>query len=331
MDQINEIKQKLDIVDVINPYVSLTKSGKNYKGVCPFHSENTPSFMVSQDLQLFKCFGCGEGGDIFKFIQKIEGVDFHQSLEILAEKAGVTLEKSSYDKEADNRKVLLEINHLAALFFQFILLKHPLGKPALEYVKKKRKMDDETIRNFGVGYALDSWDTLYRALSKKGDTAKDIVDAGLAVARSNGSGHIDKFRDRIMFPLVDINGKVVGFTGRTISNKEPKYLNTSSTPIFNKSTFLFCMDKAKVHIKKAGAIVVEGQMDALTSHQFGISNVVASGGTSLTTGQLKVLSRYTTDLILALLISYVKISVVVVFCIMDMDWFVTIFICALFY
>ncbi len=298
MDQITEIKQKLDIVDIINPYVSLTKSGRNYKGVCPFHNEKTPSFMVSQELQLFKCFGCGEGGDIFKFIQKIEGVEFPQALAQLAEKAGVKLEQHGLEKEEAGKKILFEINHIATLFYHYILTQHLSGKQALEYAKTKRKISDEIIESFQIGYAPDSWDLLYRTLLKRNYTPENMLKAGVITPRNSGQGYIDKYRDRLMFPLTDISGKVVGFVGRTVSNREPKYLNSPETPIFHKSAFIFCLDKAKTFIKKDGAIFVEGQMDALTAHQFGFNNVVASGGTSLTPTQLQVVSRYTKDLAL---------------------------------
>ncbi len=298
MDQINEIKQRIDVVDLIGQYVTLTKAGRNYKGLCPFHNEKTPSFMVSQELQIFRCFGCGASGDIFKFIQTIEGVDFPESLRQLAEKAGVKLESSGYSKEEQLKKIYYEINHLAVLYYQYLLWKHPIGKPAMKYLKEKRKLTDKTIKDFMIGYAPNTWDALYKTLTKKGYKPEDIATAGLISPGRKDNGYYDKFRGRIIFPFIDINGKIIGLTGRTIINKEPKYLNTQETPIFHKNSFVFCLDKAKVAIKKEGVIFVEGQMDAIAAHQFGFTNVVASGGTSLTTNQLKIIKRYTQDLLL---------------------------------
>jgi DNA primase len=296
MDQITEIKQKLDIIDVIGGYVSLQKSGRNYKGLCPFHGEKTPSFMVSQELQMFKCFGCSEGGDIFKFIQKIEGVEFPDALQILADRAGVELVKT-YNEENKKKQLYYEINRVTALFYRYLLLKHPLGKKALEYLKVKRRLSDETIDTFMLGYAPDTWDALYRALSKKGFNPSDMLETGVIVKRSNGSGYIDKFRGRVIFPLREVGGKIVAFSGRTIINAEPKYLNTSETTIFHKTSTIYGLDRAKVAIKQEGVIFVEGQVDVISAHQFGFKNVVASGGTSLTTNQLKIISRYTKDVI----------------------------------
>ncbi|HSX39442.1 MAG TPA: DNA primase, partial [Candidatus Saccharimonadales bacterium] len=290
-------KQKLDIVDVVGNYVTLKKSGRNYKGLCPFHSEDSPSFMVSQELQIFKCFGCGEAGDIFAFIEKIEGVDFPQALETLADKAGVKLEKRSYNSTLDaQKKVIYEINHLTTSYYNFLLTKHNIGKPGLTYLKERRKLTDQTIRDFKLGYAPEAWDELYKALTKRGYKAEQLVAAGVALPRNNSQGFIDKFRGRIIFPLTAIDGKVVGFTGRTITDREPKYLNTGETAVFEKSHVIYALDKAKVAIKKLGCIFVEGQMDVISAHQAGITNVVATSGTALTVSQLTIISRYTKDL-----------------------------------
>jgi DNA primase len=295
MDSISQIKQNLDIVDVINSYVPLKKSGKNYKGVCPFHSEKTPSFMVAQDIQIFKCFGCGEGGDIFKFVELMEGVDFPQALEILAEKAGVVLEKKDFDKESQLKKRLYYINDITAKFYNYILTKHPSGKPGLDYFKGKRGLSDEIIKDYLLGYAPEQKYTLLDFLVKKGFSEEELLTAGVVVEKEYDKKTylMDKFRGRVLFPLTGIDGKIEGFSGRTIFDRDPKYLNTSETPIFYKSINLFAIDKAKTFIKKEGAIFVEGPMDVLSAHQAGFKNVVASSGTSLTTGQLKVVSRYT--------------------------------------
>ena len=299
MEPKEEIKQKINIVDLVNSYVSVKKSGRNYKGICPFHSEKTPSFMVSPELQIFKCFGCNEAGDIFSFIEKIEGVDFPTALEILAEKANVQLKKrENFDSERKSRKgIIFEINHLTLEYYHFILTKHKIGANALDYVKNKRKLTDETIEKFKIGYAPDSWTSLYDFLTRKKYGVNDLISAGVVVSGNKPGNYIDKFKGRVVFPMTDISGKVVGFMGRTIFDRDPKYLNTSDTEVFQKGTFLYGLDKSRVNIKKEGAIFVEGPMDVISASQAGVENVVASLGTSLTMGQLKVVSRYTKDII----------------------------------
>jgi DNA primase len=297
-DTITEIKQKLSIVDLVGRYVDLKKSGNNYKGLCPFHSENTPSFMVSSELQIYKCFGCGEGGDIFSFFQKLEGVDFGTTLERLGEMAGVEVKKGSYSsQESEHRSVIYEINYISAKFYNFLLTKHKLGVPGLKYLKDTRKLTTAVIEDFMLGYAPKSWDLLFSFLSKKKFSVNDMLDAGVIIKKSSGNGYIDRFRGRVMFPFTGIDGKVLGFNGRTIFEEQPKYINTASTQVFNKSTFLFGLNQAKLEIKKSGAVLVEGQMDVITASKHGIKNVIASSGTSLTAGQLNILSRYTKDLI----------------------------------
>lgn len=296
MDTISEIKQKIDIVDLIGSYVSIKKAGRNYKGLCPFHSENTPSFMVSPELQIFKCFGCGEAGDIFKFVEKIEGVEFSSALEQLAQKAGVKLEKRDYDPESSKRKKLYHINNLGAKYYHYVLTKHPQGKKGLEYLTQKRKLKPETIEFFQLGYAPDTWDSLLKFLKKQNIHENEMLDAGVITERSSGGGYIDKFRGRIIFPFKGIDGKIIGFNGRTVFDREPKYLNTAETSVFHKGSFLFNLANAKVDIKKEGAVIVEGQMDVITAHQAGIKNVIASSGTALADSQLKILQRYTNDL-----------------------------------
>jgi DNA primase len=296
-DSVDKIKQKLDVVDVIGSYVNLKKSGRNYKAVCPFHNEKTPSFMVSQELQIYKCFGCGASGDIFNFIQAIEGVDFYRSLEILADKAGIVLPKiGSLDEKNNTKKKIYAINDLTTKFYQYILLKNKVGKPALNYLVKERGINTSSIKNFRIGYAPNSWDILSKFLKSKGYTEEDLVLSGVAVRRSSGSGVIDKFRGRVIFPLIGLDNKVVGFTGRTVLNKDPKYLNTSETPVFYKSSFIFGLNLSKVEVKKEGAVFVEGQMDVISSYQAGFKNVICISGTSLTENQLDTLSRYTNNI-----------------------------------
>ncbi len=295
-DAVTQIKQKLDIVDVIGSYVSLKKSGRNYKALCPFHNEKTPSFMVSQELQIYKCFGCGVGGDIFNFVEAIEGVDFPRALEILAEKAGVKLVKSKdYDAQSQIKKKIYEINEITTKFYQYMLLKHKVGTRALNYLKKERKLNEDSIKIFRLGYAPDSWNALCGFLRKKGFKEEDLILSGVAVKRSSGNDIIDKFRGRVVFPLINTDNRVLGFTGRTIFDREPKYLNTSETPVFHKSFFIFGLDKNRLNIKKMGAVFVEGQMDVISAYQCGIKNVVCVSGTSLTENQLDILSRYTQD------------------------------------
>lgn len=296
MDTISEIKQKIDIVDLVGSYVTIKKAGRNYKGVCPFHSENTPSFMVSPELQIFKCFGCGEAGDIFKFVEKIEGVEFSAALEQLAAKAGVKLEKKDYDPESARRKELYRINNLSAKYYHYVLTKHPQGKFAMEYLLEKRKLTKDTIEFFQVGYAPDTWDSLNKFLKKQGIHENEMLDAGVINERSKGSGYIDKFRGRVVFPFKGIDGNILGFNGRTLFDREPKYLNTAETAVFHKSVFLFNLVNAKIDIKKQGAVIVEGQMDVLSAYQHGIKNVIASSGTALAESQFKILQRYTNDL-----------------------------------
>lgn len=296
-DVVTQIKQKLDIVDVVGGYISLKKSGRNYKSVCPFHNEKTPSFMVSQELQIYKCFGCGAAGDMFNFVESMEGVDFQRSMELLAEKAGVKIPRSeALDTQNSIKKKMYLINDTAAKFYQYILLKQKAGSKALKYLKKDRKITDDSIKNFRLGYAPDSWDVLCRYLRKKGLKEEELILSGVAVKRSSGEGLIDKFRGRVIFPLIGVDEKVLGFTGRTIFDREPKYLNTSDTPVFHKSFFLFGLNKARVSIKKEGVIFVEGQTDVISAHQNGIDNVICISGTALTDSQLEILSRYTQDI-----------------------------------
>lgn len=296
MDQISQIKQAIDITALIGGYVALQKSGKNYKGLCPFHSEKTPSFMVSPELQIFRCFGCGEAGDIFQFIQKIEGVDFYSALTQLADKAGIKLEKGKIDPEAQIKKQLYWINDIAARFYNYILIKHSTGESGRAYFKRKRGLTDKTIETFTLGYAPDIPDILFKYFSKKGVDSELLLKAGLVFKKDNGE-YCDKFRGRVMFPLTGVDGKTLGFAGRTIFDRDPKYLNISETPVYHKSFFIYGLDHAKVAIKKDGAVLVEGYMDVISPHEAGITNVIASSGTSLTLGQLKLLARYTNNLV----------------------------------
>src|SRR3989338_8544066 len=297
MTPIEEIKQRLSIVDIVGQYVTLKKSGRNYKGLCPFHGEKTPSFMVSEELGIFKCFGCNKAGDIFKFIHEIEGLEFPQALKILADKAGVQLESEFEDKFAKKKKILYEINHLSAEFYHYFLLKHNAGKAGYSYFVDKRHLAISNIQEFKLGFAPNSWDLLFQYLSKKKYSLEDMLDSGAVVKKSSGEGYIDKFRNRVIFPLVETDNKIVGFAARTLGDDQPKYLNTNETLVFHKSQFIYGLDKAKLSLKNGSAVFVEGYMDVISAHQAGFKNFIASSGTSITQGQLKIVSRYTKDLI----------------------------------
>ncbi|MFA5776652.1 MAG: DNA primase [Patescibacteria group bacterium] len=297
MTEIEDIKQKLDIVDIVGQYVSLKKSGKNYKGLCPFHGEKTPSFMVNQELQIFKCFGCNEAGDMFSFVEKMEGYDFRQALETLAERAGVKLKEFSRNENVEgNKSILFEINEVTKKFYHYILTKHQVGKSALDYLLDKRKLTLKTINDWELGYAPNSWSSLLDFMLKKGYQEKDLLRAGVIMPDKFERKSNDKFRGRIIFPLTGIDGKVLGFGGRTTTDREPKYLNTQETSIFHKENFLFGLNKTRMEIKTVGAVIVEGYMDAISAYQVDVSNIVATCGTALTMPHLKIISRYTKDL-----------------------------------
>lgn len=290
MDDKDLIKEKINIVDLISEYLPLKKSGVNFKANCPFHNEKTPSFIVSPQRQIFKCFGCQKSGDIYTFLMEKEGMDFKESLELLAKKAGITM-KEKPDKGKDVKDRLFEANLKAQEFFHYILTKHELGKKALEYLKG-RGVEDETITNFGIGYAPNSWESLAKFLLKRGFTTQEIITSGLGVSSSRGC--YDRFRGRITFPLIDGKDNLRGFSGRVLYPAEPKYINTPQTPIFDKGSFLFGINLAKSEIRAQKELVlVEGEMDVILSHQANFKNVVASKGTSLTGGQIEQIKKYT--------------------------------------
>ncbi len=294
-----EIKQKIDIVDLISRYITLKKAGSIYKANCPFHNENTPSFAVNQSLQIFKCFGCGKGGDVFTFLMEIEGIEFKDALIRLGEMADIDVSKylNTYhpNKKADT---YLRINEAALNFFNYVLTSTPSGKPALEYLKDKRGYTINQINELKLGYAPNSWDSLYKylTLNKKFDE-KDIEDVGL-IKRSK-TKYFDAFRGRITIPLINERDELVGFSGRTIVNDEPKYLNTKETPLFKKSRFLFNLNNAKMEMKRQKYVIVsEGIFDALTPYIKGVKNIIASQGTALTQDQVKLIKRYCETMIL---------------------------------
>ena len=301
MGDADEVKSRLNIVDIIGEKVTLKKSGRNFKGLCPFHNEKTPSFMVSPDRQVFHCFGCAKGGSAIDFVMEYEHMEFSEALEELANRAGVTLQerkKESPDKKL--KETMYEINELASSYFTYLLTKHPLGEKALLYVKN-RGITDKSIKTFGIGYSPNSWEALYQYLKKKQYSDELIEKGGLALRGNRGL--YDRFRGRLMFTLRDHRGKVVGFSGRVLDPtvKEAKYINTSETPIYSKSNVLFGLDVTQNAIGKANeAILMEGEIDVISSFQSGISNVVAIKGAALTEGHVHLLKRYTERLIFAL-------------------------------
>ncbi len=306
---VDEIKNRLDIVDVIGGYIKLKKAGKDHKALCPFHNEKTPSFFVSPSKQIWHCFGCGAGGDMFSFVIQMEGVEFADALRILAQRAGVTLKKQDPQLKSQRSK-LYEICEEAAEFFEENLEKN---RGVQDYLKK-RGIFLQTIKEFRIGYAPDSWNSLYEHLTSLGYKVEDIEKAGLIIKSQNSNlktqnKYYDRFRGRIMFPICDISGQVIGFTGRIFfaqggpasGGQEPaKYINSPETLIFNKSQILYPLNKAKVEIrKKDKCILVEGQMDVIMSHQAGIKNSLATSGTALTLDHLRIIKRYTDNLLLA--------------------------------
>jgi DNA primase len=323
MDQLEEIKSKIDIVELISSYLPLKKTGRNFKALCPFHSEKTPSFIVSPERQIFKCFGCGEGGDIFKFLMKIENIDFGEAVRELAQRAGVKLTQYRPSNDEKEKQILYEINHLAEEFYHFLLTSHPVGKGALTYVLG-RGISQDSIKLFKIGFAPPGWRNLYNFLvSKKGYEAKDLERAGLVIRREtrdlrderqetkNLSGdYYDRFRGRIMFPLRNHRGYVCGFAGRILESQakslsadrqEAKYVNTPETPIYHKSDLLYGLSETKEEIKKKDEVVlVEGEFDMISSYQAGVKNVAAIKGSALTINQIHLLSRFTKNIVLAL-------------------------------
>jgi len=301
MDQKDEIKSKIDLVELINSYVPLKKAGANFRACCPFHSEKTPSFMVSPERQIWKCFGCQLGGDVYTFYMQIENVDFGQAIKELAKRAGVQLQSYQPTKAEKDKDLLFEINHLATEYYHYILLNLPIGKKALDYILG-RGVSHESLEKFQIGYSPDSWRSLQSFLvGKKKYLTTDLEKAGL-VSRNN-RGYFDRFRGRLMFPLKDHRGNVCGFAGRVLDPlaKEAKYINTQDTQIYHKSDLLFGLNEAKEVIKQAQSVILtEGELDMISSFQAGVKNVVAIKGSALTLSQIKLLKRFTQTLIFAL-------------------------------
>ncbi len=306
MDQVEEVKGKIDIVELVGQYVALKKAGRNFKGLCPFHGEKTPSFMVNPELGIYKCFGCGEGGDAYSFLQKIEGMDFSEALSSLAKRVGVELISYKPSQGEQLREKLLSINSLAAEIYQYMLGEHKLGVEALKYIKE-RGLTSESIKKFRLGFAPNSWDFLYKFLTVKKKYSLDMVrKTGLVVEGKN----YDRFRNRIIFPLANPRGQVVGFAGRILPNPNEqipnpnlgaKYVNTPETEVYHKGELLYGFDITRAEIKSAGiCVVVEGEIDMIASWQAGVKNVVAIKGSALTEKQVELLSRMCDTIILGL-------------------------------
>jgi len=302
MSVITEVKQRLDIVELVSEYVTLQKAGRNFKGLCPFHSEKHPSFFVFPEQQSWHCFGaCGTGGDIFSFVMKKEGVDFGQALRLLAQRGGITLgplEAPDKAKDEKNER-LFQINEAATEYYHHLLSSTKAGEAARSYLAR-RKVMPETIKEFRLGFSPDAWETLKNYLLGKGYTEKELVEAGLIIEKEEG-GSYDRFRNRLMFPICDIQGRVTGFGARVLDDSLPKYINSPQTSIFDKSSILYGLDKAKSAVRKKNlVIIVEGYMDVLTAHQHDWQNVVGSMGTSLTEKQVGGIKRLTNNITLAL-------------------------------
>ncbi|MEX0749063.1 MAG: DNA primase [Candidatus Saccharimonadales bacterium] len=290
MDEVAEIKDRLGVDEVVGEYVQLKPAGSNFKGLCPFHNEKTPSFMVSPDKGIYHCFGCGEGGDIFTFVEKVDGLTFREALEKLASKAGVELaERSGANTQAakDHKARLYSVLETAAQYYHIQLSRSSVAR---EYVTERRSLSEATIKQFRLGWAPPEGSRLTHFLTKQGFTDKELLEAGLA--RRRGSQLQDLFWGRIMVPFFDVQGRIIGFTGRVLGEGMPKYLNTPQTQLFDKSRFVFGLYQAKESIRTQDeSVVVEGNLDVLSSHQAGVARVVAVSGTAVTLPQLKQLAR----------------------------------------
>lgn len=293
---IEELKYRCSIEDIISPYTNLKRSGRNLSGLCPFHSEKTPSFVVYPESGSFYCFGCGVGGDVITFVRMAEHLEYIEALKFLADKAGVKMPEDKADDSASRLKMrILEANRETARYFHSCLIS-PVGKKGMDYFKA-RGLSDSTIKKFGLGYAPDSWDSLMKHLYSKGFTTAELTAAGLVRMNSRGVAYA-QFRDKVMFPIIDLRGAVIAFGGRVLDDSKPKYINSSDTPVFKKSRGLFAMNLAKV-TKRAHMILCEGYMDTIAMYQAGFDNAVASLGTAITPEQSRLISQYVHEVVLS--------------------------------
>jgi len=303
-DFIEKVKENTDIVQLIGEHVTLKSSGRNMNGLCPFHNEKTPSFMVNPERQIFKCFGCGEGGNAIHFVMKFQKMEFIPAVEYLAERAGLEVPRQAgrenLDKAEKDIKAIREVNQFARDYFHQVLMKNPRAESARKYLFEKRKLTPETVVSFRLGYSLPDWDSLLKEAGRQGFNTYILEKAGLIIARQSGSsGYYDRFRDQVMFPITDSRGFVIGFGGRFLDAREPKYLNSPETPVFTKSRCLYALEQAQPAIKELGkAVLMEGYMDVLSAHQHGVRNAVATLGTALTREHAKLLRRYCPEAVL---------------------------------
>lgn len=294
MDQASQVREKIDIVALISEYIPLKKSGRNFTTVCPFHTEKSPSFVVSPERQIWHCFGCGKGGDVFSFLMEYENLEFIEALRILAKKAGVELRLSGSSFTSSKKEEIYSLNKIATEYYNFVLTRHKAGGKALNYLIKNRGLNEKLIKTFNIGFAPIGGDDLSNyLLSKKKFKSKDLVDAGLSLQK--GERTIDFFRGRIIFPLIDHRGNIAGFSGRSLTENDfgPKYINTRDTIVYHKGSMFFGLDLARENIKKEGfSIVMEGEFDVISAFKEGIGNAVALKGTALTENQALLLSRF---------------------------------------
>jgi len=300
-DLLEEIRNRCDIVDIISEYVHLKPAGKGFKGLCPFHGEKTPSFMVSPEKQLFHCFGCGEGGNVFNFLMKYEKISFFEAVKMLAKKSGVSL---PVDEEKENflnrqKERLYKLNNLAANYYRECLFKTNQGKKIINYLKK-RGINDTSVEKYRLGYAPPGWDALTNFLKKKGYSYEELIKARIINKSKIEGKYIDYFRDRIIFPIFSLSGRVIGFGGRVFGDSLPKYINSPETLVYNKGSNLYSLNFAKEDIRKKDyLIIVEGYTDVLITQQYEFNNVAASLGTALTTRQIDLIKRFTDMVLIA--------------------------------
>jgi DNA primase len=296
---LNEIQDKCDIVEVISSYIPLKPAGRNFKANCPFHHEKTPSFIVSPDKQIYHCFGCNSGGNVFNFIKEHEKIDFIDAVKMLAEKTGVRLPKERTQKKEDNSFVSssYSINDIAVNFYSEVLGKSQFPSEARRYIEK-RGLEESVVRKFRLGYADSSWRSLSDYLSRRGIKIDMVLKAGLALKGKEGSFY-DLFRNRLIFPICDVKGRVLGFGARVLDDSLPKYINSPETPIYKKGQHLYALNLARSYIREKGfAIITEGYLDVITSYQYGVENVISSLGTALTVEQIRLLRRYTHNVVM---------------------------------
>lgn len=300
-DLLEEIRNRCDVVDIISEYVHLKPAGKGFKGLCPFHEEKTPSFMVSPEKQLFHCFGCGEGGNVFSFLMKYEKLSFFEAVKMLARKSGVPL---PVDEEKENilhkkKERLYKLNNLVANYYRECLFRTNQGKKVINYFKK-RGINDNSVEKYKLGYAPSSWDALSNFLKKKGYSCEELIKAGLIKKSKIEGKYIDYFRDRIIFPIFNLSGRVIGFGGRVLDDSLPKYINSPETLVYNKGSNLYSLNFAKEDIRKKNyIIIVEGYTDVLITQQYGFNNIAASLGTALTAKQIDLIKRFTNAVLIA--------------------------------